>query len=339
MTIQASKVRGLLALLLAVGLAACGEKGMTYGDANSVIAVTDAERWSEIQDDVFGAIERTIQTVRDEKTFTVTYQEPYADFWNNLRRFRQMLLVGTLDDPWMVEALEETSSEIDIEGPGVYQVRNVWSRDQTATLIVLPDDGSLDGVPAMLEEVHATLDRQFRAYASNRMYFSGVARALADTLAAEAGFRLIVPEVYRWQRSDSVLVFRNDQPDPSELIRQVTVTWMTPSPGQLSVDEIIAWRQRVADAHYNEPQELVTEGMIVADTTFDGRDGMLIQTQWRNPPDRGWPAGGPVIVRTVTCDEQDRTYLLDAWLYAPGREKYEYMIQLETIMDTFDCGV
>lgn len=336
---NASKARGFVAVLFAAGLAACGEKGMTYGDANSVIAVTDAERWSEIQDEVAGAIEQTIQTVRDEKTFTVTYQEPYGDFWNDLRRFRQMLLIGTLDDPWMVEALEETPSEIDIQGPGVYQVRDVWSRDQTATLVVLPDDGSLDRLPAMLEEVQATLDQQFRNYARNRMYFSGVAEALADTLAAEAGFRLIVPEVYRWQRRDSVLVFRNDQPDPSELIRQVTVSWMSPSPGELSADEIIAWRQRVADAHYTEPQELVTEGMMVADTTFDGRDGMLLQTQWRNPPDRGWPAGGPVMVRTVTCDEQDRTYLLDAWLYAPGREKYEYMIQLETILDTFDCGV
>lgn len=40
---------------------------------------------------------------------------------------------------------------------------------------------------------------------------------------------------------------------------------------------------------------------------------------------------------TVTCDEQDRTYLIDAWLYAPGREKYEYIIQLETIVDSFSC--
>jgi hypothetical protein len=31
-------------------------------------------------------------------------------------------------------------------------------------------------------------------------------------------------------------------------------------------------------------------------------------------------------------------YLLDAWLYAPGKQKYEYMIQLQTILDTFRCG-
>jgi hypothetical protein len=37
----------------------------------------------------------------------------------------------------------------------------------------------------------------------------------------------------------------------------------------------------------------------------------------------------------VQCGE--RTYLVDGWLYAPGSPKYEYMIQLGTILDSFEC--
>lgn len=336
---DSTKIRAATVLLLTATVSACGEKGMTYGDANSVIAVTGAERWAQISDDIFGTLEQTVQTVRDEKAFTVTYQEPYGDYWNNLRRFRQMLLIGTPSDPWIVEALDESSTNVDITGPGVYQVRNAWARDQTVTLAILPEDGSLDPLPGMLEEVQRTLDQQFRNYARSRMFFSGANEPLSDTLAAEAGFRLLLPEVYRWERYDSILVFRNDQPDPSELIRQVTVTWRTPAPASLTPEEIISWRQSVADSVYSEPQELVQDGMNVESTTFDGHEGTQIQAQWRNPPDRGWPAGGPVIIRTLTCDAQDRMYLIDAWLYAPGREKYEYMIQLETVLDSFDCGV
>lgn len=336
---ETTRIRALTVALLTAVLAGCGEKGMTYGEANSVIAVTDAARWETVSQEVYDALEQTIQTVRDEKTFTVTYQEPYGEHWNNLKRFRQMLLIGTLDDPWMEEALDASRTRIDIEGPGVYQIRNSWSRDQTVTLVVLPDDGSLEAFPAMLAEVEETLDRQYRDYARNRMYFSGVNNALSDTLAAEAGFRMILPQVYRWQRQDSVLIFRNDQPDPSELIRQVTVTWRSPAPASLSTEEIIEWRQSIADALYNEPQEIIREGMAVESLQIDGHDATRIQTQWRNPPDRGWPAGGSVIVQTMTCDAQDRMYLIDAWLYAPGRRKYEYMIQLETILDTFDCEV
>jgi len=332
------KKSSMLALAVSAGLsaAACGEKGMTYGDWNSIIAVAAPDVWERVDDVVYAELERTVQTVRDEKTFTVTYQEPYAEFWDQLRNFRQLLMIGTMDDPWIQEAIEKGTG--DVAGPGIHQLARVWSREQTVTLVVLPEGGSTDGLAATLDEVYALLDRQFLNGARQRMYISGVDSALADTLAVEAGFRLLLPDVYRRERVDSVFIFRNDNPDPSELIRQITVTWRSPAPGNLGQDGILAWRQEIADTHYVEPQEVVEEGMQVRPATFDGRDGMSIQTQWRNPPDRGWPAGGPLITRTLTCDAQDRTYLLDAWLYAPGKEKYEYMVQLETILDTFDCG-
>lgn len=337
MLVPKSRPASLILFLLVTALAGCDEPGLTYGDANSVIAVTDPERWAEISDSVYGAIERTIQTVRDEKAFTVTYQEPYAQYWENLRRFRQMLLIGTLSDPWMEEALDKASDDVDVDGPGLYDIGGVWSREQTVRLIVLPDDGSLGGLPSLLDEVSETLDQQFRQYARSRMYFSGVDQALADTLAAEAGFRVVVPDVYRWMTEDSVFIFRNDQPDPSELIRQVAVTWRSPASGELDPEEILQWRQSIANTYYTQEQEVDEDAATVQPHTLDGRQGLRLQAQWRNPPDLGWPAGGPLMTYTVTCDEQDRTYLIDAWLYAPGREKYEYIIQLETIVDSFSC--
>lgn len=322
------------AALLAAG---CNELPMTYGDHNSVIAVTSPERWERISDVVYERLERTVQTVRDEKTFTVTYQEPGGQYWGDLRRFRQMLLIGTAEDSWIREAMDASGGAV--TGPGVHQVEAVWSRDQVATLIVLPPDGSVDGLGEQLDRVYELLDEQFRRGVRQRMYLSGVNTALADTLAAEAGFRLVVPQVYRWARQDSVLAFRNDNPDPSELIREITVTWRSPAMGSLGADDVRAWRQEIGDAFFAEPQVFVEEGMTVEETSFEGHPGIEIQAQWRNPPDRGWPAGGPLITRALTCDAQDRTYLIDAWLYAPGKEKYEYMVQLETILDTFRCEV
>jgi hypothetical protein len=40
----------------------------------------------------------------------------------------------------------------------------------------------------------------------------------------------------------------------------------------------------------------------------------------------------------VPCPAQDKTYFIDAWLFAPGKKKYEYMIQLQTILNSFRCG-
>jgi hypothetical protein len=326
--------RLLTALVLGSVIAtACDTRGMAYGDPNSIIAVMSPELWQEVSETVYAEIEQTIVTVRDEKAFTVTYQEPYDEFWPNLRRFQQMLLVGTTSDPWVQEALDAADEEI--TSPGLYRVRDVWSMDQVVTLVVTPEGGEAEELGRHLPEIHAMLDRAYRVYARDRMYLSGVDSALADTLATEAGFALLLPDVYRWMRQDSTFVFRNDNPDPSELIRQIGVTWLSPAPASIEVDDVLAWRAELASTHYT--QDFVAEGMVVDTVSAGGRSALEIRAQWRNPPDRGWPAGGPLITRLVTCDAQDRTYLLDAWLYAPGHEKYEYMIQLETLLDTFDC--
>ncbi|HSG46634.1 MAG TPA: DUF4837 family protein, partial [Longimicrobiales bacterium] len=162
--------------------------------------------------------------------------------------------------------------------------------------------------------------------------------ALADTLSRTAGFSVVVPEVYYWDQRDSVFVFRNDNPDPSELIRQVAVTWRTPIPGELDGEELLAWRAELAAAHYSYPQTVDLSNAQAGPFMHERLSAYQVQAVWQNPPDANWPAAGPFILWAVACPSQDRLYLLDAWLYAPGREKYEYMIQLQTILESFRCG-
>ncbi|MGB1658473.1 MAG: hypothetical protein ACPHO4_14130, partial [Longimicrobiales bacterium] len=126
MTIARTLLRPTLVAAFAWVSVACNEVPLSYGDANSIIAVMPADSWAEVQEDVYGALEPTITTVRAEKTFTVTYQEPGAQYWDNLRRFRQMLVVGSRDDLWVQEVLEEAREPITENG--MHQVYDVWSR-------------------------------------------------------------------------------------------------------------------------------------------------------------------------------------------------------------------
>jgi len=233
---------GALALL-AIATAGCDTAGIAYGDVNAIIAVMSPELWSEVQDDVYEALEPTVRTVRNEKTFTVTYQEPFAEHWIDLRRFRQILIVGSANDPVIVEALDRAGEQI--SQLGMHQIGDVWARGQAITLVLLPEGGGAEDLRPHLAEVNELLDGQYRRWVLNRMYMSGRDSALADTLSAEAGFALIVPEVYRWSSSDSVYVFRNDNPDPAELIREVAVTWRTPIPPDLQAEDILEAGRRL----------------------------------------------------------------------------------------------
>ena len=95
---------------------------------------------------------------------------------------------------------------------------------------------------------------------------------------------------------------------------------------------------RAQDEFGNEGETL-SEQVLVSDVSSAGAQGIEIQGAWEGT-DPSWPMGGLFISRMVTCAAQNRTYLLDTWLYAPGprRSKYEYMIQLQTILGTFECA-
>jgi hypothetical protein len=323
------------ALTILAATTACSSSTPSYGDFNSIIAVMAPSVWDQVGDDVYDALEPTIKIVGTERTFTVTYQNPNDKEWHNLRRFRQLLLVGTAADPWIQEALPRVRG--DVTGPGLYHAFDVWARDQQVTVILAEPGHEAEAVRAHLAEINQSLDQQFRAYARARMFLSGTDSALADTLARTAGFRLTLPDVYRWQHQDSIYSFRNDNPDPAELIRQITVTWRSPIPTSMTSDEVLAWRADVAQT-YGEPQDVDLSQADTSTFDFQGRPAFQVQALWKNPPQLDWPAAGPFITRTVVCPQQDRMYLLDAWLYAPGKEKYEYMIQLQTILDSFRCG-
>jgi hypothetical protein len=62
-----------------------------------------------------------------------------------------------------------------------------------------------------------------------------------------------------------------------------------------------------------------------------------VHSIWRSS-DQTLPAAGPFLNRVILCPEQNRTYFVEAWLFAPGRRKYEYMIQFQALLDSFECG-
>ena len=319
-------------------LAGCGEEPRAWGEVNAVIAVTSEEQWAAVGEMVESAMETTVLTVRPEKTFRVTHQVPEREGWGSLQRFRQLLLIGTPDSPWMAEALALTERE-SFNPPEILQVGDVWARGQNVTLLLLPSDGA-EGAEGLMAPLHELLDGQFRQWVRSQQFQSGTDSLLADTLWNEVGFVMLLPTVYEHRIPvDSVHIFRNDNPDPGELIRQITVSWKTPIPDELGQEELLAWRAEVADRYFIYDQ--VVDMALARTRRLQLGDQVLeeFQAVWSNPPDDLFPAGGPLIVWSVPCPGQGRHYLVDAWLYAPGRDKYRYMLQLENILNTFRCRV
>ena len=334
-------LRTLGALLLAAGaLGACETMDLAPGDRNDIYVVADAELWAQVQDTMGAALQPTVLTVTDELAFQVVHTDPAGPGWSRLRKFKQLLLVGTPDDPWIAAAMAE-ADRTDVSPPEVFQTTDVWSRNQLVTVLVVSadDPGQVRSQLPYLAELY---DTQYRRWATERMFVSGRDSALADTLASEHGFTMLFPDVYKWSRRDSTFIFRNDNPSPDELIREIRVTWRVPVPDSLApvfeADSVVAWRQHLGERTLTVDQLVDTSRVRSREMEYRGHPAFEVQAIWQNPPSADWPAAGPFITRLVACEAQDRLYLLDAWLYAPGRDKYEYMIQLNTILDSVRCG-
>jgi hypothetical protein len=315
------------------------EKGLAWGDYNAVIVVAPQAWWPSIRDSIRTVLAPSIVTVREEHTFRVTMQDPTEPDWNRLRLFREEIVIGDTADSWVQDAMATLDRDVEIEVPGILETSDVWARNQNVILLLIDGDGDVPSqVLPRLPTIHGMLLDRFLAEAEIRMFTSGRDTALADSLQDLAGFSLLLPEVYQWGRQDSLYVFRNDNPSPSELIRQFAVTWRTPAPGSFDADSLLDWRRSISDESYAYPQVADRDSIRTSFPEARGAEIFEIRGTWRNPPGTAWPAAGPFILWRVMCPSQDRMYLVDAWLYAPGKDKWEYMLQLETILGSFRCG-
>jgi hypothetical protein len=320
----------LIALVVSSG---CG-RTVAIGEQDTVVIAIQERAWERMSGDIEAALEPRTFTVRDERIFNVTPVDPQGEEWPTLRRFRQVVVIGEPADPWVAEALRRASGQP--SAPGVVTARDVWARNQLVTIALLAPGSTPDQVRPLLPALSDTLIQRYRDWSRARMFASGADTAGASALMREAGFSLLLPNVYRQERPDpGTFLFRNDQPDPSSLIRSVLVTWRPMEAVESSGEAALAWREELSQRFYEPPQVTQPEMERVH---RDPETGILsLQGVWSNPPG-AYPAAGPFVTRMVPCPGQDRIYLLDAWLYAPGQPKFGFMVQLDVILNSFRCG-
>jgi hypothetical protein len=319
-------------LALPLALAACNLPTSLGGNQNIAAVMPDAV-WAELDSVVIAALEPRAFTVRDERIFEVVHVDPGSPNWRDFRKLRQVLVVGEAADPWVAAALKRVDGEVP-RGGGILQAQHVWARPQSVTIVLVPPGSPPSVAAEMMPEVGALYVSQMEQYARTRMFLSGEDVELTDSLERVAGFTMRIPNVYRVTEPEpGLFVFRNDQPNPSRLIRQLTVARRPAGEVTLNAATAHDWRADVA-ARTTTPPQLTDSTQSTRALRIGETRAIEIQGTWSNPPG-DWPAGGPVIARLVECPPY--TYLVDGWLYAPGTAKFEYMVQIQTLLDSFRC--
>ena len=301
----------ILALVAAtIAVTACGRPA-AMGEADSLILVADPDLWSQVEQETYAVLEPTLFTIRDEKKFYITYVAPDGKELEQLLLWKQILIFGVPGDP-LLEQVAKSAGRDELSPPEIFQTPNVWAMGQAVTVVVLEQGREVESWRALLADVAELLDYQYRLWALNRMWVSGVDTVLTSQLRERLGFSMEVPAVYEYQfRGDDLVVIRNDNPDPSDLIRSILVQ-RRPVTDTLDAEVLFDWRASIDSVHYSVPQSLDPAPGPGEPIAINGVPGLEVRGAWRD--ESSYPAGGLFFVRALRCP--DATYFIDTWLFS-----------------------
>jgi hypothetical protein len=304
------------------------------GEANSLIVVAPDSLWKRVEDATYEALEPTLFTTRREKIFNVTHVGTESPELGQLLLWRQVIIFATPEDE-RLRRVARAADRDQVDPPQILQAKDVWALGQVATAVALEPGREAQSWLEQLPALAALLDRELREYVVTKMFVSGDDTATAAALRERWGVTLSVPRVYETGfRDGEIFVLRNDNPDPSELIRSILIQRL-PAADSVSGEDVYAWRESIDDDQYNVPQSFERSAEPTRRLRIHGFDAVEVRGIWK---DEGtFPAAGPFIGRAVRCPTG--TFFFDAWLYSPNprRSKFEYLLQLETILDSFRC--
>lgn len=328
-----TRLAAAVALIHAAGALTACKAPQAFGERHDLVIRADSTLWTQIDSAVLATLERRVYTTRPERTFEVIYVAPEDTLWEDFRLFWQVLVIGTPQDELAAD-LAEGSSEPGVEPPALVQLENRWARGQLVTVLLLPEQGTAEAARQILPDVYEQLSSEYTEWATARMYSSGINDSLVAVLE-QHGFTLAVPRVYEFMREDSLFRFRNSHlMGDTELIRSLLVTWES-GIDSLRPDSLFAWRQQLGQNYYEPAQLVLQEGFRWDTIQVAGREALELRGVFQDETE--FPAAGPFITRQIPCPDQDRTYYMDAWLYAPSNDKYPYVRQLEILMQSFRC--
>lgn len=330
------------------------DKSPAFGEPNSLIVVSEPGLWAQLEQETYDALEPTLFTTRDERTFNVTHAAADGTDVEQLLLWKQVVVFGAPGD----ERVATIAAEAGVEPtPGeIVQALDVWARGQLATAVVLVPGNEAGSWRAALPEVSRILDAAYRQFATSRMFVSGVDTALARQVRDRFGAALRAPMIYHGTIDDAGIIrLRNDRPDPSDRIRSVLIerrevgaaadSTAVASAGALAPldpETLFAWRASVDSVMYNVPQSIERVPVEPRRFDVDGAEALEVRGTWHD--EGSFPAAGPFVVRAVRCPaaggQPASTWFFDAWLYSPNARasKYEFMLQLEEILDSFRCS-
>lgn len=346
--------------ILAIAFAACvsiscsNEKNSDYlpkatGKPGEVVLIVDSLQWKgKLGTELKNIFRAEVPGLpQDEPMFTVIWAHPDKNL-KLLTQLKTIVYAFTLDQTSIGSRIltntlsAETKTKIQTDTSFYLStIKDEYARGQDVVYLFGDTEENLihhlGKNRKRLIDYFNNLERERLA---TKIFTAQSTQGIAATLRKEQNFEIKIPAVY--QLADKKVDFVWVRQIFSNQDKDIFISWKPyESEYQLLPDSIMAWRDEIAKKHlFEDPKNpisyLVLEKedapVYAQQVNFNNKFAMELRGLWRT---NHRTMGGPFLGYALTDEARGLVYYIEGFVYAPGKDKREFMRELETILWSF----
>jgi hypothetical protein len=344
----------LIILIIALLLISCNEKNPDYlpkanGKPGEIVLIVDSLQWkgklgTELKK-IFHA--QVPGLPQDEPMFTLIRAHPEKNL-KLLTQLKNVVYVFTLDQqskgskiltrqisPETIKRIQNDTSFY------LSTIKNEYAKGQEVMyLFGNTEENLIKHLQKNGKQIIDHFNLVERERLATNLFNSKTTQGVAAFLRREQNIEIKIPVGYKLaDRQPDFVWLRQIEPN---MDKDIFITWKPyESEYQLLPDSIIAWRDATAKKYlFEDPKNpisyLVTEredaDVLVKQVNFNNHFAMEVRGLWRT---NNRTMGGPYLGYALADQPQALLYYIEGFAFAPGKDKREFMRELETILWTF----
>jgi|GEM_PF-1807134 len=312
------------------------ERSTVIPFSNRIAVLADSTEWAVLEPVFRETFERVVRTPQPERLFYLV--QPHDLEARKTRIYRYWVLATTLDsegpvhDIVMDEVLPANSVDLlERDGHNAFLSSGPWGFDQLVLTLIGHDTDELARyMQSERDSLFDVIEADAHLSLRHDMYVPHDALEKAQALADTAGWAFEQQANMALALSD----YENGFAAFSSHIegRWIFVRWIeNADPAWVNPEWIISERNRLSSV-YEDSTYVVNKYLTMKNGHFLGRPAILTRGLWA---DDHPSCGGPFTNYTFYNSEDKRLYMIDASVYAAGKDKLPYLQPLEVIAHTF----
>ncbi|WP_456459845.1 DUF4837 family protein [Reichenbachiella sp.] len=316
------------------------------GEANAILCVMDTTQWN-------GPVGEALRDIFSDYVPGLPQDEPYFKLrninplkMNNiLKTGKSMIFVSTMDNQGaqsraMQNYFTSSSLEKILSDTALYRLpqKNQFARGQEILHLFGQTEQQLI---AHLKRDKEVLRNYFLTIENERIskaVFKVREKQIEKTLRETHGFDVQVPYGYDLAKNQRDFIWIRLL-DP-EYEKNIFVHYR-PFNSREPFEDVLAFREEITSSYMRDVQKpdifmtLQKENMNIREVNFKGKYAKELRGLWKLSDISG---GGPFVSYVFVDESQKRLYYLEGYVYAPSKDKREFMQEMEVIINTFRSG-